>query len=80
MLMVIIMGDVDMEELKPCRCGEDINESFQIEMVWRGRGMDVAVAYCKYCKNVVPFKIGAWEMNRAYETAANAWNAQPQES
>lgn len=62
------------EELKPCRCNADINESFEVQLVWQGLGEDVGVAYCKYCKDVVPFKIGGWERRSISEKAIAAWN------
>jgi len=62
------------EELKPCKCGEDINLYFRIQHIWFGRENDVYVAYCDRCQEVQPFKLKPITHDEVMPAAIKAWN------
>ena len=63
------------QELKPCDCGADINETFRIQELWRGLlGQTVGVAYCEICTKSVPFQGEFHNINEVSEAAYKAWN------
>lgn len=63
-------------ELKPCECGEDINEYFRIRHVFNNYSPDsLFVCYCDFCGKFEPFKTRYSEIDEEINTAAyNAWN------
>ena len=61
-------------DLKPCECGEDINEYFRMQILWQGR-QTIGVAFCAICKRAEPFKFdGYWEQGEIDKAGHEAWN------
>ena len=64
---------METREIKPCRCGADIQETFEVQLIWRGGGENIGVAYCKECKLSEPFKVYNFERS-IVDKAIEAWN------
>ena len=69
------------DELKPCKCGEDINENYRIRKLWQGNqsGEVVAIVYCGACDKAEPFKYDYnFSVKEINELALKSWNTRPE--
>ncbi len=65
------------DDLKPCKCNEDIDVNLRIEMLWQGHIDNVYVVYCCYCRRAASFTMGPQGMYLEHEVnkrAYRAWN------
>ena len=65
------------QELIPCDCGANINETFRVQELWTGfLGQTICVAYCENCTKSVTFQGKFKSFNEVSEAAYSAWNTQ----